>query len=110
MQVCANMWTVLCHLLTVFQDHEETFQAYSTFTTNYKPPDEYESLLVHASKLRSRAAKAFDLREPLEISLVRKISTSAEDVILYCARPTPTTLLRDMRIVLLQRKRRKQPT
>ncbi|KAI0326875.1 RNA-binding protein Prp24 [Cubamyces sp. BRFM 1775] len=50
---------------------EETFQAYSSFTTNYKPPDEYESLLVKASKLRSRAVKGFQIREGLETSLAK---------------------------------------
>ncbi|KAH9890065.1 RNA-binding protein Prp24 [Cubamyces lactineus] len=50
---------------------EETFQTYSSFTTNYKPPDEYESLLVKASKMRSRAVKGFQMREDLENSLAR---------------------------------------
>ncbi|KAI9057468.1 RNA-binding protein Prp24 [Trametes sanguinea] len=52
-------------------NYEETFQAYSSFTTNYKPPDQYESLLVQASKLRSRAVKGYQLREELENSLAR---------------------------------------
>ncbi|KAI0755299.1 RNA-binding protein Prp24 [Daedaleopsis nitida] len=52
-------------------NHEETFQAYSSFTTNYKPPDQYESLLVEASKLRSQAVKAFQRREDFENSLAQ---------------------------------------
>ncbi|CDO70855.1 hypothetical protein BN946_scf184801.g48 [Trametes cinnabarina] len=52
-------------------NYEETFQAYSSFTTNYRPHDQYESLLVKASKLRSRAVKGFQLREELEASLAR---------------------------------------
>ncbi|KAI0669180.1 RNA-binding protein Prp24 [Trametes maxima] len=50
---------------------EETFQAYSSFTTNYKPHDQYEPLLVKASKLRARSVKGYQLREPLETSLER---------------------------------------
>ncbi|KAI0357377.1 RNA-binding protein Prp24 [Trametes cingulata] len=50
---------------------EETFQAYSSFTTNYKPQDQYESLLVKASKMRARSVKGFHLREELEASLER---------------------------------------
>ncbi|RPD62808.1 RNA-binding protein Prp24 [Lentinus tigrinus ALCF2SS1-6] len=50
-------------------NHDETFQAYSTFTTNYKPPEEYESLLVKASKGKAQAVKAFQRRENLENSL-----------------------------------------
>ena len=51
-------------------DHDETFQTYSSFTTNYKPPEEYESLLVKASKGKAQAVKAFQRRENLETSLV----------------------------------------
>ncbi|KAI0771140.1 RNA-binding protein Prp24 [Trametes elegans] len=51
--------------------YEDTFQAYSSFTTNYKPHDEYESLLVQASKLRARSVKGYQLRESLETSLER---------------------------------------
>ncbi|EPQ51022.1 hypothetical protein GLOTRDRAFT_66218 [Gloeophyllum trabeum ATCC 11539] len=50
-------------------NHDETFQSYSTFTTNYKSPQEYESLLVSASKLRSRAVKAYERRESYESQL-----------------------------------------
>ncbi len=52
-------------------DHEETFQACSSFTTNYKPADQYESLLVDASKSKAQAVKAFQRREQFENSLVR---------------------------------------
>lgn len=50
---------------------EETAQSYSTFTTNYKPPAEYESLLVSASKIRSQGTKAYERRESFETSLVQ---------------------------------------
>ncbi|OJT12790.1 hypothetical protein TRAPUB_10625 [Trametes pubescens] len=50
-------------------NYEETFQAYSSFTTNHKPHDQYELLLVQATKLRSRSVKGFQLRERLEASL-----------------------------------------
>ncbi|KAI8978842.1 RNA-binding protein Prp24 [Trametes punicea] len=63
---------------------EETFQAYSSFTTNYKPPDQYESLLVKASKLRSRAVKGFQIREEYETSLERS-SFSLEGYAYYIA-------------------------
>ncbi|KAL0576045.1 Splicing factor [Marasmius crinis-equi] len=48
---------------------DSTFQVYSTFTTNHKPPQEYESLLVAASKSRSQAVKAFQRRESFETEL-----------------------------------------
>ena len=53
------------------QDHDETFQAYSSFTTNYKPADQYESLLVKASKSKAQAVKGYQRRENYENSLVR---------------------------------------
>lgn len=53
-------------------DNENTYQSYSSFTTAHKPADEYESLLVSASKLRSRANRAYEKREPSEIALVSK--------------------------------------
>ncbi|KAI0712607.1 RNA-binding protein Prp24 [Earliella scabrosa] len=52
-------------------NHDETFQAYSSFTTNYKPPDQYESLLVTASKSKAQAVKAYQRREDLENSLAQ---------------------------------------
>jgi hypothetical protein len=54
----------------VFVDSDETFQVYSTFTTNNKNPDEYEALLVAASKMRAQAVKAYQRREPKESALV----------------------------------------
>ena len=57
--------------LSAYIDHDETFQAYSSFTTNYKPADQYESLLVKASKSKAQAVKAFQRRERFENSLVR---------------------------------------
>ncbi|KAI0084788.1 hypothetical protein BDY19DRAFT_1077256 [Irpex rosettiformis] len=52
-------------------NHDETFQAYSSFTTNYKPADQYETLLVQASKLRAQAVKAYQKRESYESSLTQ---------------------------------------
>ncbi|KAF9497742.1 hypothetical protein BDN71DRAFT_1504719 [Pleurotus eryngii] len=64
----------LLHLTRLRQPHstlEDTAQSYSTFTTNYKPPAEYESLLVSASKIRSQGTKAYERRESFETSLVQ---------------------------------------
>ncbi|KAI0726224.1 RNA-binding protein Prp24 [Fomitopsis betulina] len=52
-------------------NHEETFQGYSSFTTNFKPPEEYEPLLVEASKMRAQPVKAYEKRESLEASLAQ---------------------------------------
>ncbi|KAI0056538.1 hypothetical protein BV25DRAFT_1893853 [Artomyces pyxidatus] len=52
-------------------NHEETFQSYSSFTTNHKPPTEYETLLVEASKIRAKASKQYDWREPYETRLAQ---------------------------------------
>ncbi|KAH9065212.1 hypothetical protein EDB87DRAFT_1594447 [Lactarius vividus] len=49
--------------------NEETFQSYSTFTTNYKPPQAYETLLINASKIRGKPNKAYEWREPYELAL-----------------------------------------
>ncbi|KIL67874.1 hypothetical protein M378DRAFT_159079 [Amanita muscaria Koide BX008] len=49
---------------------EDTLQTYSTFTTNYQPPEQYESLLVAASKTRSHGDRALERRESLEAALV----------------------------------------
>ncbi|KIO06213.1 hypothetical protein M404DRAFT_8926 [Pisolithus tinctorius Marx 270] len=49
--------------------HEDTIQSYSSFTTKYMPANEYEGLLVAASKVRSRAAKAYERREATELGL-----------------------------------------
>ncbi|KAA1469781.1 hypothetical protein DENSPDRAFT_835444 [Dentipellis sp. KUC8613] len=52
-------------------DHEETFQSYSSFTTNHKPPQEYEELLVAASQIRSKAVSIYEWREKYETSLAQ---------------------------------------
>ncbi|KAJ6619546.1 hypothetical protein B0H10DRAFT_2367855 [Mycena sp. CBHHK59/15] len=62
---------------------EETAQAYSSFTTNYKPNEEYESLLVAASKIRGTAVKAFQRRESWETALSQP--GSPETYALYIA-------------------------
>ncbi|KAH9980057.1 hypothetical protein BGW80DRAFT_1454599 [Lactifluus volemus] len=49
--------------------NEDTFQSYSTFTTNYKAPQAYETLLVNASKIRGKSRKAYEWREPYETAL-----------------------------------------
>ncbi|KAF8208710.1 hypothetical protein K438DRAFT_1812755 [Mycena galopus ATCC 62051] len=61
---------------------EETAQIYSTFTTNFKPSKDYESLLVKASKIRGQAVKAFQRRETWETSLE---SRTPEAYALYIA-------------------------
>ncbi|KAJ8519001.1 hypothetical protein ONZ45_g3994 [Pleurotus djamor] len=64
----------LLHLTRLRQPHstlEETAQSYSTFTTNYQPAGEYESLLISASKIRSQGAKAYERRETSERNLER---------------------------------------
>lgn len=54
-------------------EHQDTYQSYSSFTTAHKPPSEYESLLISASKLRSRAVKEYEKREASEMVLVSKL-------------------------------------
>lgn len=49
---------------------EDTFQSYSSFTTNYLPPQDYESLMVSASKIRGQSIRNLDRRERLETNLV----------------------------------------
>ncbi|KAJ7645566.1 hypothetical protein DFH06DRAFT_1425383 [Mycena polygramma] len=61
---------------------EETAQAYSSFTTAYKPSEDYESLLVQASKIRGQGVKAFQRRETWETSLA---SATPETYALYIA-------------------------
>ncbi|KAJ3490444.1 hypothetical protein NLI96_g1424 [Meripilus lineatus] len=75
---------------------DETFQSYSTFTTNYKPPDEYEPLLVQASKLRSKAVKAFNIREPLETSLAQ--ANNSLEGYAYCIASEKAQKVSDMNI------------
>jgi hypothetical protein len=72
MQVCHALHSPYALYLTlhIFKGHEDTYQSYSSFTTSYKPATEYESLLLSASKLRSRAVKAYERREPSELALV----------------------------------------
>lgn len=53
-----------------FTDIEESFQTYSSFTTNYLPPQEYESILISASKVRGQSMRNFDRRERLETNIV----------------------------------------
>ncbi|KAI6014828.1 hypothetical protein BKA83DRAFT_4345131 [Pisolithus microcarpus] len=60
---------ILARLQQPHSEHEDTFQSYSSFTTKYKPAGEYEGLLVAASKLRSRVAKAYERREAAELGL-----------------------------------------
>ncbi|KAK0188159.1 hypothetical protein F5146DRAFT_1141608 [Armillaria mellea] len=50
---------------------DDTFQTYSSFTTNHKPPQEYEPLLIAATKIRSQAVKSFQRREAMEAALVQ---------------------------------------
>ncbi|KAG5646531.1 hypothetical protein DXG03_003298 [Asterophora parasitica] len=63
---------------------EETSQYYSTFTTNHRPPDQYEALLVAASKLRGQAVKSFERREPFERALSQS-NGSLEEYARYLA-------------------------
>ncbi|KAK0201693.1 hypothetical protein DFS33DRAFT_1375245 [Desarmillaria ectypa] len=50
---------------------DDTFQTYSSFTTNYKSSQEYEPLLIAATKIRSQAVKSFQRREATETALVQ---------------------------------------
>ncbi|TRM63998.1 hypothetical protein BD626DRAFT_547754 [Schizophyllum amplum] len=50
---------------------DETLSAYSSFTTNHRAPHVYEEALVEASKLRGRAVKGYDRREPFERELAQ---------------------------------------
>ncbi|KAG6903150.1 hypothetical protein C0995_004697 [Termitomyces sp. Mi166 len=63
---------------------EETLQYYSTFTTNNRPPAQYEPLLVTASKARADALKSLERREPFEDALV-KSNCSLADYARYIA-------------------------
>lgn len=53
---------------------EETFQTFSSFTTNYLPAQDYESILVSASKIRGQSVRNFDRRDRLENDIVRFVS------------------------------------
>ncbi|KAJ7075864.1 hypothetical protein B0H15DRAFT_916497 [Mycena belliarum] len=72
---------LLARLAQVHANSDETAQAYSTFTSTYKPSGEYEALLVKASKIRGSAVKAFQRREAWETSLLQ--SSSPETYALY---------------------------
>ncbi|KAJ7695961.1 hypothetical protein B0H17DRAFT_930002 [Mycena rosella] len=74
---------LLARLAQVHANSEETAQAYSSFTTAYKPSGDYEALLVKASKIRGAAVKAFQRREAWETSLAQ--SNSPETYALYIA-------------------------
>jgi hypothetical protein len=86
-------------------DHDETFQAYSSFTTNSKPPDQYEGLLVQASKIRAQAVKAYQRREPYESSLVRILIRDMKYVIRHMYRYKPVIHSRAMLTILSMRER-----
>lgn len=60
---------LLARLQQPHANHQDTYQSYSSFTTAHKPASEYESLLISASKLRSRAVKAYEKREASEMAL-----------------------------------------
>lgn len=74
----------LARLKQPHADSEETSQYYSTFTTNHRPPEQYEALLIVASKIRTQAAKSFDRREPFETALT-KSNFSLEEYARYIA-------------------------
>ncbi|OAX42119.1 hypothetical protein K503DRAFT_734215 [Rhizopogon vinicolor AM-OR11-026] len=61
--------SLLSRLQQPHATQENTYQSYSSFTTAHRPADEYESRLVSASKLRSRAVKAYVKREASETAL-----------------------------------------
>ena len=59
---------------------DETFQSFSTFTSNHRSPAEYEDILVQASKQRATAVKAYGFRESYETGLVRSgLITTLQD-------------------------------
>ncbi|KAF7331655.1 ATP-dependent DNA helicase PIF1 [Mycena kentingensis (nom. inval.)] len=60
---------ILARLQQPHAKSEEVAQAYSSFTTKYKPADAYEPLLVAASKIRNKAAKSYQKRDRFETSL-----------------------------------------
>ncbi|GLB38245.1 putative RNA recognition motif containing protein [Lyophyllum shimeji] len=74
----------LARLRQPHTDSEETSQYYSTFTTNFRPPGQYEPLLIAASKVRAQAVKAFERREPFEAALVQS-NFSLDDYARYLA-------------------------
>ncbi|KAJ6509029.1 hypothetical protein C8R45DRAFT_463110 [Mycena sanguinolenta] len=68
---------------------EETAQFYSSFTTNYKPSRDYESLLVKASQIRGQAVEIFQSqnRETWEMSLETRTLESYAQYIASERRP-----------------------
>ncbi|KAI0081583.1 hypothetical protein K474DRAFT_1703756 [Panus rudis PR-1116 ss-1] len=75
---------LLTRLKQPHSEHDATFQAYSSFTTAFKPADEYEPLLVQASKSKAAAIKAWNRREQMESSL-RQAGYSLEGYQYYIA-------------------------
>ncbi|KAI0257869.1 hypothetical protein BC834DRAFT_926935 [Gloeopeniophorella convolvens] len=59
----------LARLQQCHSTNDDTFNAYSSFTTNYKASGAYETLLVNATKVRAGAKKAYGWREPYEAAL-----------------------------------------
>ncbi|PPR05354.1 hypothetical protein CVT24_007968 [Panaeolus cyanescens] len=51
---------------------EHTFQEYSTFTTNYLPPNQYETIMLSASKLKAQSVKFYERREGYESTLAQE--------------------------------------
>ncbi|VDB84644.1 unnamed protein product [Peniophora sp. CBMAI 1063] len=50
---------------------DETFQSFSTFTSNNRSPAEYEDILVQASKQRAFSVKGYGFRESYESTLAQ---------------------------------------
>ncbi|KAF5338939.1 hypothetical protein D9611_008706 [Ephemerocybe angulata] len=68
---------LLLRLKQAHSNSDETFQAYSSFTSKYRSPSEYETTMVAASKIRGNVVKGYERREPLEIGL-KQSSNSLE--------------------------------
>lgn len=60
--------------------NDESFQAFSSFVSNYLPPDQYESTLVHASKMRQPALAAWRNREKYQLGLVSCFQTDLTNI------------------------------
>lgn len=71
---------------------EETFQAYSSFTTNYLPPQDYESILVSASKIRGQSIRNFDRRERLENDIVGVFLSRVHPSLIFAQKNTNGSL------------------
>ncbi|KAF9046435.1 hypothetical protein BJ165DRAFT_1471732 [Panaeolus papilionaceus] len=61
----------LARLQEPHSNMDHTSQEYSTFTTNYLPPNQYESIMLSASKLKSPSVKFYERRETYELALNR---------------------------------------